>query len=588
MAYSMGANGLPMVNGLSLPLTPEQLAQAGVQLVDAPGGIPMPAMQNPYGGLPPNVVAGPGGAPPEALGGAPDAAIALAAGNGQGPQLSPNDLTRLTTPQPTGNAHQAAPSRADSLLNAGGGSQASEAPANARPIPTVGEAQQAAGAPSIHDPGQDAAAAWAMRHAMGSGGGPRQLLETGETQKYKQYGTVPQALAQDIDARQEAVDKAQAANYSQVSTDNADALARQRDVIAQQQADAQQAEARRQQVNQRIVQLQSHSDAAEAALTQATPKQASDYFGGNAGASILAALAVALGAGVQARTGGVNPGAQVVDGAINRWVNDQKQTYEAAKDKVTLANNAYKDALNVYGTPEAAEAQIRLQALAAKNAMAQNMADQSKNQQWLANAQLMQQDDMLKRQQLKAQSIQMAGMRDVDSTLKVTGGPGGGSGKNPYLEGAKAAAEYRTATRTASDTTNEDVRTGLERQKVEGAGAAVSNAASDAAEAVGALQEQTKSVGGRVGAGAGDTAALVNNAENKFTAHLIRTGVPNRAAVQQAKEAFAGVADKIRTTGHADAQLARVKAIIEGDARRAAVRKSANVALGQPEAGEPE
>lgn len=586
MAYQLGPNGLPMVGGLQLPLTPEQMAAAGVNPEQAPGGIPMPPMQNPYGGLPPNAVAGPGGGPTDLGSAAPDSAIRLAAGNGTGPQLAPGDLARLTAPQPTSRAHETQ-SRADSLLNIGAGDHA----AASRPpalISTVGEAQQAANAPAPSDPGQDAAAAWAMRHAMG-GGGPRQLLETGETQKYKQYGTVPEALTQDIDARQQALDKAQAAGFSQVATDNADALARQRDIIAQQQADAQQAEARRQQVNQRIAQLQAHSDAAESALTQATPKQASEYFGGNAGASILAGLAIALGAGVQTRTGH-NPGAEIVNGAIDRWVNDQKQQYEAAKDKATLANNAYKNALDVFGTPEAAQSQITLQALAAKNAMAQNMADQSKNQQWLANANLMQQDDQLKRQQLRAQGIQQAGMRDVDSTLRVTGGPGG-SGKNPFLEGAKAAAEYRTATRTASDSTNEDVRTGLEVKKAEGAGAAGANAANDAAEAVGALQEQTKNVGGRIGAGAGDTTALLNNAESKFAAHLAKSGVPPRAALQQAKEAFSGVADKIRTTGHADAQLARVKAIIEGDARRASVRKNANVALGSDggaEVGEPE
>lgn len=586
MAYQLGPNGLPMVGGLQLPLTPEQMAAAGVNPEQAPGGIPMPPMQNPYGGLPPNAVAGPGGGPTDLGSAAPDSAIRLAAGNGAGPQLSPGDLARLTAPPPTSRAHETQ-SRADSLLNIGAGDHA----AASRPpalISTVGEAQQAANAPAPSDPGQDAAAAWAMRHAMG-GGGPRQLLETGETQKYKQYGTVPEALTQDIDARQQALDKAQAAGFSQVATDNADALARQRDIIAQQQADAQQAEARRQQVNQRIAQLQAHSDAAESALTQATPKQASEYFGGNAGASILAGLAIALGAGVQTRTGH-NPGAEIVNGAIDRWVNDQKQQYEAAKDKATLANNAYKNALDVFGTPEAAQSQITLQALAAKNAMAQNMADQSKNQQWLANANLMQQDDQLKRQQLRAQGIQQAGMRDVDSTLRVTGGPGG-SGKNPFLEGAKAAAEYRTATRTASDSTNEDVRTGLEVKKAEGAGAAGANAANDAAEAVGALQEQTKNVGGRIGAGAGDTTALLNNAESKFAAHLAKSGVPPRAALQQAKEAFSGVADKIRTTGHADAQLARVKAIIEGDARRASVRKNANVALGSDggaEVGEPE
>lgn len=586
MAYQLGPNGLPMVGGLQLPLTPEQMAAAGVNPEQAPGGIPMPPMQNPYGGLPPNAVAGPGGGPTDLGSAAPDSAIRLAAGNGTGPQLSPGDLARLTAPPPTSRAHETQ-SRADSLLNIGAGDHA----AASRPpalISTVGEAQQAANAPAPSDPGQDAAAAWAMRHAMG-GSGPRQLLETGETQKYKQYGTVPEALTQDIDARQQALDKAQAAGFSQVATDNADALARQRDIIAQQQADAQQAEARRQQVNQRIAQLQAHSDAAESALTQATPKQASEYFGGNAGASILAGLAIALGAGVQTRTGH-NPGAEIVNGAIDRWVNDQKQQYEAAKDKATLANNAYKNALDVFGTPEAAQSQITLQALAAKNAMAQNMADQSKNQQWLANANLMQQDDQLKRQQLRAQGIQQAGMRDVDSTLRVTGGPGG-SGKNPFLEGAKAAAEYRTATRTASDSTNEDVRTGLEVKKAEGAGAAGANAANDAAEAVGALQEQTKNVGGRIGAGAGDTTALLNNAESKFAAHLAKSGVPPRAALQQAKEAFSGVADKIRTTGHADAQLARVKAIIEGDARRASVRKNANVALGSDggaEVGEPE
>jgi len=581
MAYAMGANGLPTVGGLPLPLTPEQMAAAGIppEPAPAPGGIPLPP-PNPYAGLPPNAVAGPGGAP-ENLGAAPDDAIRLAAGSGQGPQLSRSDISRLVTPQSTDRSHVAPPSRAESLLNIGAAEHSAEGAAGLKLIPTVGEAERAT-APAV-DPNQEAAGEWAARHAMG--GGPRRMLETGRSEKYTQYGTVPEALQQDIAARQEAVDKAQAAGFSQVASDNADALARQREVIAQQQADAQRAEAQRQLVNQRISELQARSDAEEAALSQAKPKQASEFFGGNTGASILAALAVGLGAMGQARTGGPNTGKEIIDGAINRWVNDQKQQYDAAKDKATVANNAYKNALEIFGTPEAAEAQIRLQALAAKNALAQNMADQSKNQQWLANAQLMQQDDQLKRQQLRAQSIQQAGMREIDAKMAATGGAG--SGKNPYLAAAQAKAEYRTAVRTASDTTNEDLRTGIEAGKAAATGTQLASKAQAAADAAVRFREKASSFGGRApGQGKGELEAARIDAETKYAAYLAASGgASTRNALGVAQEFFKGKGDAIRGPS-ADAALDAHIKTLRGNAVRAAAAHAAGVAPEPAESGE--
>lgn len=577
MAYTLDARtGLPMVGGVALPLTPEQMAAAGVSPEQAPGGIPMPSTQNPYGGLPANAVAGPGGAPTDVS--APvDPAIMMAAQ--QQAQPSPVAFrSMIGAPAPVAsNEHAPTPTRADALLGAGGPAGSGAQPLKL--IPTVGEAQTAAGKPGEASPDELAQQQRIFDKTLaggGAGGAAPKLGVTGETVKRTEYGAVPKDLTDDIADQQADIDRQQAASLDSNAVAATHSLQQQAEVIKQQQADAAQAAAKRQLVDQRIASLQSKSDADEAALTQAKPKEVKDYWGGSMMAEIISGISLAIGAGVQSRTGH-NPGAEMLDKSIDRWVNDQKQQYDAAKDKATLSNNRYKDALQTFGTPEAAQAQLQLQAIAAKNALAQNMAEQSKVPQMLANAQLMIQQDQLKRKELRAQSIQQAGMHEVEEKLALRGGTG--SAADRELLALRHQAETKKLQDEIGGRTNEDKRTELDATKAQGSGQKLANAATEAADAAERFRAKASSLSGRApGEGKGELEAARIDAETKYAAYLAASGgASTRNALGVAQEFFKGKGDAIRGPSADPALNAHIKTL-RGNAVRAHAAHAAGIA----------
>lgn len=563
-----------MVGGVPLPLTPEQMAAAGVSPEQSPGGIPMPSMQNPYSGLPANAVAGPGGAPTDVS--APvDPAIMMAAQ--QQAQPSPvafRSMIGAPPAAPVSNEHAPAPTRADALLGAGG---APAAPLKL--IPTVGEAQTAAAKPGAASPDELAQQRRIFDKTLAggaAGGTAPKLGVTGETVKHTEYGAVPQGLSDDIADQQADIDRQQAAALDSNAVAATTSLQQQAEVIKQQQADAAQAAAKRQLVDQRIASLQSKSDADEAALTQAKPKEVKDYWGGSMMAEIISGISLAIGAGVQARTGH-NPGAEMLDKSIDRWVNDERQKYEAAKDKASLSGNRYKDALQTFGTPEAAQAQLHLQATAAKNALMQNMAEQSKVPQMLANAQLMIQQDQLKRQQLRAQSIQQAGMREVEEKMALRGGTG--SAADRELLALRHQAETKKLQDEIAGRTNEDKRTELEANKAQATSGGVAAAAQEAADTAERLRFKAASVADRASPkGKGDIAGAKEDAIGAYTAYLIASHrASSKSARVAAEEFYNGKADLLRGPSADYALDSHIKTL-RGNAVRAHAAHAAGIA----------
>lgn len=607
-----------MVGGVPLPLTPEQMAAAGVSPEQAPGGIPMPSMQNPYGGIPSDAVAGIGGGPviqqsgadigtPMTPMGAQGPGAAFAPGvadpyakfrvhldNGA-PPAAPAGLAGMAAQQQAAIDMRKGMTPAEAAATAAAGALPPEAArlaekvepagvggAGAQPlklIPTVGEAQAAAG-----KPGQASSDELAQQRRIfdktlaggAAGGTAPKLGVTGETVKHTEYGAVPQGLSDDIADQQADIDRQQAASLDQNAVAATTSLQQQAEVIKQQQADAAAAQAERARVDQRIASLQSKSDADEAALTQAKPKEVKDYWGGSMMAEIISGISLAIGAGVQARTGH-NPGAEMLDKSIDRWVNDQRQQYEAAKDKATLSGNRYKDALQTFGTPEAAQAQLHLQATAAKNALMQNMAEQSKVPQMLANAQLMIQQDQLKRQQLRAQSIQQAGMREVEEKMALRGGTG--SAADRELSALRKQAEAKKLQDEIGGRTNEDKRTELEANKAQGSGQKLANAATEAADAAERFRSKASSLSGRApGEGKGELEAARIDAETKYAAYLAASGgASTRNALGVAQEFFKGKGDAIRGPSADPALNAHIKTL-RGNAVRAHAAHAAGIA----------
>src|SRR5678809_1472014 len=90
---------------------------------------------------------------------------------------------------------------------------------------------------------------------------------------------------------------------------------------------------------------------------------------------ILGAVTMMLGGYLQGvRGGGENEGTKLVDRAINQWIADARTKYEKKDKQFKECNNAYAEALARYGTPEAAEADMRMRGYAGTNGILQARA----------------------------------------------------------------------------------------------------------------------------------------------------------------------------------------------------------------------
>src|SRR5678810_209514 len=90
---------------------------------------------------------------------------------------------------------------------------------------------------------------------------------------------------------------------------------------------------------------------------------------------ILGAVTMMLGGYLQGvRGSGENEGTKLVDRAINQWIADARTKYEKKDKQYKESNNAYAEALARYGTPEAAEADMRMRGYAATNGILQARA----------------------------------------------------------------------------------------------------------------------------------------------------------------------------------------------------------------------
>lgn len=596
MAYDIDQRtGLPMVGGIPLPLTPQQMQAAGIgpasqaPVANMPGGIPLPQGGNPYGGLPPDAVAGSGGGPviPQpgpAVTPAPVYHNRYGGTFGGQPQVSVDHTNRFGGHFTTQEDAPAAPIAPPPTQK----SEAAAPPPTLLPT-TVGEAQQSAIA---NKAGTLSAAAQAVYDATMAGArptGPAKLVTTSETVKSTKLGALPGGMADDIADQEADIDRQQAAASDMTAVAATHSLQQRADVIKQQQADAAAAQAERARVDQRIASLQAKSDSDEAAMVQAKPQGIKDYWGGSMLAQMISGLSLALGAGVQARTG-VNPAEQMLDKSIDRWVNDQKQQYDAAKDKATLSNNRYKDALQTFGTPEAAQAQLRLQSLAAKNALAQNMAEESKVPQWLANAQLEQQRTALQQKEARAHGIQTAGMTTTEATEKLQGGPGSGKSKAQLLvDAAENAAKVTEANNKSTGNTVEERAVKIKEEKQGGAGSQVADIHADYADAIRRVRELSADPTSRVKGtdSAGKLEAAVSEAHRLGDASAKADTQLPRASDSIIDKFLDGKGNFIRNP-QSDAALKSEELYARQRERKARVRKTASALTGVPVSEESE
>jgi len=156
-------------------------------------------------------------------------------------------------------------------------------------------------------------------------------------------------------------------------------LAREQATEAEQLANESQKldiEARKNDLAQKRAKLQEKQDIIEQRereASQATPQSRNEIMASRSSLSkLMGALSISMGAYYQGLTGRNNPGLDLINQTIAQDIADQRAKWEAAKDKVGFANNDFGKAMQLYGDPNVAEAdlynrQLTLAANIAKN-----------------------------------------------------------------------------------------------------------------------------------------------------------------------------------------------------------------------------
>jgi hypothetical protein len=285
------------------------------------------------------------------------------------------------------------------------------------------------------------------REARGGGGGSSKIGVLSEKRKFSMPGAVDPALAKDIGEKTAALDGSQAQAVEDHATGEHALLTRQA-LEQQQRLDDLAAErAKRAAVDTEIQHLQDVRTQREQEAAQLKAPQLSDYWKDKgAGAKISTAIAAICGGYLQGLHGGSNTGLDLLNQNIDRWMQAQKEEYERARGKISDANNAYKQALDIYGTPAQADADLRLRTYAVRDAMLLNTANQIGTDEAKKNAQMAIQQNQLGREQATA-AAQQSAKTEVEQTLGRinTGGGTGGTlkGLKAQAEGAEAIAKIR-------------------------------------------------------------------------------------------------------------------------------------------------
>lgn len=504
--------GLSQVGNLPLPLDDQTLQGMGY----SPMAAALPQQTNPASALGPNAVAGGEGAPlPPAPSDLSD--IRQVAGSGVQPvpgQPTPDQFRSQLAPPPQ--AHESAPPIARGISpEANLAFQATGKDAD-KPV-LLSTAPKAEQKVERQEDELSRLYAQADAEAQRGGGQPRQLGVASETRKFTQSAPVDPELAAKIKLHQDELDQAQSNAVEDQALHEGDRLEQEHAAMQQQAALVQQQIQERQAVDQRIRKLQAQSDAAQQEIANRTPKGLSDYWKDRGTAvQIGSAIAAVIGGWFQGQNGGAGPnqGIEVINKNIDRWMNDQQQQYENAKSDAQLKDNAYKEAIAIYGSPETAQAQMQLQAYAARDAMIQNTAKQIGTQDALNNAQILLQAGQLEREKAQAQarsSIQ------VEQTLKMQGG--GGPAGGGVIGALKRRAEIRGLANQVTGNTIPEREQALKEQEAGDKGRAASQVSEDVVRSAERVKQLTSSMAGRE---PGETAGKANAAYLELKANMLK------------------------------------------------------------------
>lgn len=385
--YTPRGDGLVNVDvgGGRMLAMPEAHAQAGGATLAMPNLAPPPGL-NPYSALGPNAVAGPGG------GGSDEQAIAAAMAAPQAPapqqpspfvngQLNIAPGTRLEAPpMPDGRPR---PDFAAGVQQLQAEAPQANPEAAAAPVEGLTRIDPRSGIPQ-GPPGVGYGAAGPGRVVQTSKGGDMRasfVRKPGEE------------LAPGVAEYASSLDPAAVTSSRETAVTNA-AIARDNGVAAEIdgiRAAEGELEAQRAKVAENRAALQQKLDIVdqrEREAMNATPQTRREVLQSRGAlAGVMSGLSIALGGWVQGLRGGENPGLKIINDSIESEISSQRAKWEAQKDKVGMARSDFGQAMQLYGDPNMAEADMRMRALTLAANMANTYKAQGDNQEWLANQQ---------------------------------------------------------------------------------------------------------------------------------------------------------------------------------------------------------
>lgn len=580
--YTMDpATGQPMLQTASgafipLPLSEEEMQQAGAQLAPPPGvNAPAP----PRG--PDLRVADLGGGD---LGTADPAMAQFIAEQNQQGQAAALRQQLMAQQQASG-----APGTHPTQDRFGQLEQLGQRPARQRPArqasgvdpstlarPGGGAAapeQSQAGSTGLDDPLVQQAMAEAMRG--GGGGGPRKLGVTGETHKYKGFqAPMDPELAQQASQAQLASE-----GYNeQLAISLRD---RQRQAYDAQQGEfaarAGQLAAVQQRYEQQQAMLQDYASKRDALIEEARQMKAPDqrtYWqeAGTVG-RLTAGLSMAFGGALAGLRGGQNMGLEATRMAVDDWMRVRKDEYARAQDSAQAADTQLGKLVQQFGSENLALEHMRLQAWEVRDAMLKSYAEKIGTPDALEvyNQAMLQSE--AEKAAVAARASQGAEV-EIEQKLAMQGG--GGGGQPGVLKMLRAGAEAKKLRDSIAGRNTDEKVPGVEREKTE--------ALSSALETIAAADAVDRTVRG-MGYNEKDWDDPLEGAFDAVTKRIPGTE-SNRAAqnLEQDTQLLArGIQKSFLGSSDNDAVLADQLAVGDGSgrARTAAARQMKERAIGR-------
>lgn len=443
--------GQPAVQTASGMLLPLGLSQGDLSAAGMPGPPGVPAAPD----MGPDMrVAGPGGGPMAQWGNEIPTLPAPTPQEQQAQQASAlrERMGAAGIGAPASNEHDSAPQQPD-WMPTGRGSGA-PAPSGVDPSTLVRPGQSGgAAAPQQGAPDDEAEIREKlMREALTprGGGGPRSLGVTSETQKYTTFqnpGGDPEKAA----AAQEALsasDKYNEELAKSLTERHEQAYQAQQQEYAARSGQLAAAQQRFEAQQNMLQDYQAKRDAMVQEAAQLKTPQMEDYWQSRGTfANVMTGLSIALGGALQGLHGGENPGLQMANQSIDRWIASQKEAYNRAEGRINDSDNQFAKMVQMFGSENLATEHMREQAWTVRDGMLRDYAQKIGTPSALEayNAAMLQTE--AERAALQARASQGAQV-EIEQKLSMQGGGGGGQKtfRQALAETAGGLKDYREIT----------------------------------------------------------------------------------------------------------------------------------------------